>query len=141
MLELPFISPLDESAQATARARQAALTKPPGSLGTLEKLSLQIAGITGLPRPSVDRKVVIILAADHGIAAEGVSAYPANVTAQMINVQLMEEAVRKAKESTRPSAHPPIRPSIVLLSTASPSYNMYKNFEEKGDVFRKCIFG
>lgn len=78
------IRPLDEAAMAAAQARQDILTKPQGSLGCLEALSIQLAGITGQALPSVDRKAVIVLAGDHGIAAEGVSAYPSEVTAQMI---------------------------------------------------------
>lgn len=67
-----------------ARARQAILTKPPGSLGRLEELGIQVAGITGSAIPEVARRVVIVCAADHGVVAEGVSAYPAAVTAQMV---------------------------------------------------------
>ena len=67
-----------------ARARQDILTKPQGSLGRLETLSIQLAGITGQALPRVARKAVIVLAGDHGIAAEGVSAYPSEVTAQMV---------------------------------------------------------
>ena len=78
------IPPLDEAAMAAAQARQDILTKPQGSLGRLEALSVQLAGITGQPQPRVDRKAVIVLAGDHGIAAEGVSAYPSEVTAQMV---------------------------------------------------------
>ena len=78
------IRPLDGAAMATAQARQNDLTKPPGSLGRLESLSIQLAGITGERLPRVDRKAVIILAGDHGIVAEGVSAYPSEVTAQMV---------------------------------------------------------
>jgi len=78
------IAPLDEAAMAEARARQAQLTKPPGSLGRLESLSVQLAGITGRAQPQVERKAVIVLAGDHGVVAEGVSAYPSDVTAQMV---------------------------------------------------------
>jgi len=67
-----------------ARARQARLTKPAGSLGRLEELSIRIAGMTGTLDPPLDRAVVFTLAADHGVAEEGVSAYPAEVTAQMV---------------------------------------------------------
>ena len=83
-LQLPRIPPLDASAEALARARQAALTKPPGSLGSLEALSMQLAAITGHPRPSLARKAVIVMAADHGVTAEAVSAYPSAVTPQMV---------------------------------------------------------
>src|SRR3989304_2266187 len=78
------VSGLDETAMEAARARQNTLTKPPGSLGRLEELSIQLAGITGQPRPRVERKAVIVMAGDHGVTAEGVSAYPSEVTPQMV---------------------------------------------------------
>jgi nicotinate-nucleotide--dimethylbenzimidazole phosphoribosyltransferase len=78
------IPPLDESAMRSARARQDTLTKPRGSLGRLEELSIQLAGMKADPFPSVEQKAVIVMAADHGVAAEGVSAYPSEVTAQMV---------------------------------------------------------
>src|SRR5690349_13633939 len=83
-LSYPSIPPIDSAAESLARARQDTLTKPPGSLGRLEALSIQLAGITGTPRPSVARKAVIVMAGDHGVTAEGVSAYPAAVTPQMV---------------------------------------------------------
>src|SRR5215216_796541 len=78
------IQPLDEPAMRAARARQDTLTKPRGSLGKLEDLSILLAGIKADPFPSVKRKAIIVMAADHGVALEGVSAYPSNVTAQMV---------------------------------------------------------
>lgn len=78
------IGPLDRRAMAAARARQDQLTKPQGSLGRLEELAIQIAGITGAARPRLRSPAVIVMAADHGIARRGVSAYPAEVTAQMV---------------------------------------------------------
>jgi nicotinate-nucleotide--dimethylbenzimidazole phosphoribosyltransferase len=78
------IPPLDEAAMQAARARQDTLTKPQGSLGRLEELSIQLAGITGQPRPRVPRKAVIVMAGDHGVVRNGVSAYPAEVTRQMV---------------------------------------------------------
>ncbi len=60
------------------------LTKPRGSLGRLEDLARVLAGITGDPLPRVAGKVVVVIAADHGVTAQGVSAYPASVTAQMV---------------------------------------------------------
>ncbi len=78
------IGPLDAEAVAAAEARQAVLTKPPGSLGRLESLSVQLAGIFAQPIPHVAGKAVIVVAGDHGVAAEGVSAYPAEVTPQMV---------------------------------------------------------
>src|SRR5438552_7229091 len=67
-----------------ARARQDTLTKPQGALGRLEEISIQLAGITGQAVPRIGRKVVVVFAADHGVTAEGVSAYPAEVTPQMV---------------------------------------------------------
>lgn len=78
------IGSLDPQAVEAARGRQDSLTKPQGSLGRLEDLSLQIAGITGQPMPELRSKVIITMAADHGVVAEGVSAYPQAVTAQMV---------------------------------------------------------
>ncbi|HHB91080.1 MAG TPA: nicotinate-nucleotide--dimethylbenzimidazole phosphoribosyltransferase [Anaerolineae bacterium] len=78
------IQPLDESAMHQARARQDQLTKPQGSLGRLEALSIQIAGITANPRPVIRHKVIMVMAGDHGVVAEGVSAFPQEVTPQMV---------------------------------------------------------
>src|ERR1700742_4727447 len=77
------IRPLDDSATTAARERQAQLVKPPGSLGRLEELAIWLAGATGDPRPRVKARV-IGAAADHGVAAEGVSAFPPEVTGQML---------------------------------------------------------
>ena len=78
------IAPLDEGAMRQAAARQARLTKPAGSLGRLEELSISIAGMTGRLDPPLADRVVFVLAADHGVAREGVSAYPRDVTPQMV---------------------------------------------------------
>jgi nicotinate-nucleotide--dimethylbenzimidazole phosphoribosyltransferase len=69
---------------AAARARQDVLTKPQGALGRLEEISIRLAGMTGQAVPRIGRKVVVVFAADHGVTAEGVSAYPAEVTPQMV---------------------------------------------------------
>lgn len=80
------IAPLvDSSAMELARMRQQQLTKPAGSLGRLEDIAVQMAGITQRPLPMVKRKAVIVMAGDHGVASEGVSAYPSAVTAQMVH--------------------------------------------------------
>lgn len=78
------IKPLDEKAMREARKRQDDLTKPQGSLGQLESLSIQIAGIKGISRPKIKNKVIFTLAGDHGVTKEAVSAYPSEVTAQMV---------------------------------------------------------
>jgi len=81
---IDVITPLDEDAMAQARARQDTLTKPPGSLGRLEKLSVQLAGIQGKPLPTIEKKVVITMAGDHGVVAEKIGNWPQDVTAQMV---------------------------------------------------------
>jgi nicotinate-nucleotide--dimethylbenzimidazole phosphoribosyltransferase len=78
------IQPLDDAAMQAARARQDQLTKPAGSLGRLESLSVQIAGITRQSRPRLKQPTVIVMAGDHGITHRGVSAYPQEVTPQMV---------------------------------------------------------
>ena len=78
------IRPLDTKSMAKAKARQDMLTKPAGSLGRLESLSIQIAGIQGKALPQIKQKAVIVMAADHGVAARGTSAYPQEVTAEMV---------------------------------------------------------
>ncbi|HEX75316.1 MAG TPA: nicotinate-nucleotide--dimethylbenzimidazole phosphoribosyltransferase [Dehalococcoidia bacterium] len=81
---LKAIKPLDSSAMAMAQQHQDSLTKPHGSLGRLEELSIQIAGIRGEAIPKLERKAIITMAADHGVVAEGVSLYPQEVTRQMV---------------------------------------------------------
>ncbi len=78
------IKPLHTDAMEQAKERQQQLTKPAGSLGRLEEIAIHIVGITGQPKPTIKRKAVIIMAGDHGVAAEGVSAYPSAVTPQMV---------------------------------------------------------
>jgi len=78
------IKPVDEQAAAAARERQAQLTKPAGSLGRLEEVAVRVAGIQGRARPDVSRKTVFVMAGDHGVVAQGVSAYPQAVTRQMV---------------------------------------------------------
>jgi len=75
---------LDEHAAAAARARQAQLTKPPGALGDLETLVIRLAGWQGRGQPRLERVHISVFAADHGVTEEGVSAFPAAVTAEMI---------------------------------------------------------
>jgi len=78
------LGPLDVAAMATASSHLDRLTKPPGSLGRLEGLVVTLAGITGDPRVSMARRAIVVAAADHGVARRGVSAYPSDVTAQMV---------------------------------------------------------
>ena len=87
-MELDFnIQPLDEEAMAAARERQAQLAKPPGSLGRLEDLSIQLAGITGKVHNKIEKKHLLVFAADNGVVEEGVSSAPQSVTLmQTINL-------------------------------------------------------
>lgn len=81
---LKEIKPLDKKAMEAAQARQDELTKPAGSLGRLEELSIKIAGIKCAAIPSLEHKAIVTMAADHGVVAEGVSLYPQEVTKQMV---------------------------------------------------------
>ena len=78
------IKPLDKEAMAKARARQDTLTKPPGSLGRLEELSVQLAGIQGKTMPQIKHKAIMVMAGDHGVVAEKIGNWPQEVTAQMV---------------------------------------------------------
>lgn len=82
--DLLAVAPLDLSLRDTLQRLIDTKTKPPGSLGRLEALALQLGLIQQSPRPRVERPVMIVFAGDHGIAAEGVSPYPQAVTAQMV---------------------------------------------------------
>ncbi len=81
---LEKIKPLDKAATDTARTRQDTLTKPAGSLGRLEELSIRIAGIQGKPRPVIENKIIITMAGDHGVVMEKIGNWPQDVTAQMV---------------------------------------------------------
>jgi nicotinate-nucleotide--dimethylbenzimidazole phosphoribosyltransferase len=80
---LKKIRPLDKSLEVEAQKRLDSLTKPKGSLGKIEELARRICVIQGKVPPRLGRKLLFVFAADHGITAEGVSAYPKAVTAQM----------------------------------------------------------
>lgn len=81
---LHAIAPADAGARAAARARLAQLTMPAGALGRLMDTAERLAGATGQARPATARCAVAVFAGDHGVCAEGVSAYPAEVTPQMV---------------------------------------------------------
>lgn len=84
-MEFRPIAPPDVRAEAAARARQDTLTKPHGALGRLEDLSVWVAACQGqCPPRQFERARVVVFAGDHGVAASGVSAYPPQVTAQMV---------------------------------------------------------
>jgi nicotinate-nucleotide--dimethylbenzimidazole phosphoribosyltransferase len=94
---LGAITPADGSALAAARERQERLTKPSGSLGELERLSVQLAGIAGeCPPPLPEPAVIAVFAADHGVHAQGVTPWPQEVTTQMVSNFLASGAVVNA---------------------------------------------
>jgi len=119
------IRPLDIEAMRLARERQGRLTKPPGSLGRLEALAERIAGITGQARPRLERRLVVVAAGDHGVAARGVSAYPSEVTGQMvgnflaggaaINVLAAHAGARVRVIDAGVASETPAHPSLVRL--------------------------
>jgi len=81
---IKMIKSLDKKAMDEARARQDMLTKPAGSLGRLEELSIRLAGIQGKASPGIEKKAVITMAGDHGVVDEKVGNWPREVTAQMV---------------------------------------------------------
>ena len=128
------IAPPDAEAEARARARQDQLTKPPGALGRLEELSVRIAAMRGCARPRLEQRLVVVAAADHGVAARGVSAYPPEVTAQMVanflaggaainvladhagaRVRVVDAGVLHAAEGGTPELDEPGGPALVRL--------------------------
>ena len=78
------VPPGDLKAAAAAAERQGQLTKPPGSLGRLEDVVVWLAQWQGRSMPRLDRVDILVFAGNHGVTAQGVSAYPAEVTAQMV---------------------------------------------------------
>jgi len=83
-MDLADVPPVDEDAIAAARDRADRLAVPPGSLGRLADVAAAIAGLTGEPRPRLPAATVVLAVADHGVAREGVSAYPQSVTRAML---------------------------------------------------------
>ncbi|MCT8002505.1 nicotinate-nucleotide--dimethylbenzimidazole phosphoribosyltransferase [Sphingomonas sanguinis] len=81
---LADLSRPDTAAREAAMRRQGQLTKPPGSLGRLEDIAIFLAGWQGVERPRIERGRAVIFAGNHGVVARGVSAFPAEVTAQMV---------------------------------------------------------
>jgi nicotinate-nucleotide--dimethylbenzimidazole phosphoribosyltransferase len=79
------VQPINVAVREEALARQQQLTKPAGSLGQLERVAVQLAGLQGRGKPRVDALWIALFAGDHGVVAEGVSAYPQEVTGQMLH--------------------------------------------------------
>ncbi|MFQ5480284.1 MAG: nicotinate-nucleotide--dimethylbenzimidazole phosphoribosyltransferase [Thermodesulfobacteriota bacterium] len=78
------IRPVDKGLLEEAQARLDSLTKPRGSLGRLENIAKRLVAISGKKSPSIEKKIIFTFASDHGVACEGVSAYPPEVTEQMV---------------------------------------------------------
>jgi nicotinate-nucleotide--dimethylbenzimidazole phosphoribosyltransferase len=122
------------AAAEAARRHLDALSKPPGSLGRLEDLGVRLAAITGRCPPRIEHPVVFTLAADHGVAAEGVSAYPQVVTAQMVETflrggaavnALAREARARVVVADLGVASPlPAHPALVRRAVALGTANM-----------------
>ena len=75
---------LSESAKQAAEQRQTILTKPPGALGRLETIAIQFAALQNNERPQLNKVHITVFAGDHGVAAEGISAFPQQVTYEMV---------------------------------------------------------
>jgi nicotinate-nucleotide--dimethylbenzimidazole phosphoribosyltransferase len=101
LTEFAEVSPPDGRAGAAARRRQDLLTKPRGALGRLEDLSVWVASCQGhCPPEQFDRVRIVVFAGDHGVTTEGVSAYPAEVTAQMVaNIETGGAAINVLAEA------------------------------------------
>lgn len=130
---LDAIRPPDARAAADAQRHLDALTKPPGSLGRLEELAVRLAVLRGGP-PSVERPVIFTFASDHGVVAEGVSAYPQSVTAQMvenflrggaaINVLARQASARLVVADFGVATPLPLRPELVARRQGPGTANM-----------------
>ncbi|MFA5374440.1 MAG: nicotinate-nucleotide--dimethylbenzimidazole phosphoribosyltransferase [Dehalococcoidia bacterium] len=146
---LANIKQLDGAAMAKARQRQDMLTKPAGSLGRLEDISVQLAGIYGQAIPKPKNKVIILAAGDHGIVADGVSAYPQSVTAQMvsnflgggaaINVLARHVGARVVIIDAGIASALPSHPDLISLSIGKGTANMAKGPAMSPEQARRCI--
>ncbi|GFZ93521.1 nicotinate-nucleotide--dimethylbenzimidazole phosphoribosyltransferase [Dyella caseinilytica] len=131
-LSAPCVQP-DAAMAEAARAHQLQLTKPPGSLGQLEVLAIQLASLQRTPKPSVDRVWISVFAGDHGVADEGVSAFPQVVTGEMVRnfasggaaISVLARALEANLEVVNlgtvndPGEIPGVRRAIIAPSTAN----------------------
>lgn len=88
LLEKTFkiISPINQEAMKQAKERQDGLLKPPGSLGKLEDISLRLAGIYGTPGPVIQKKAIVLMAADNGVYEEGYNSFPQEITKSLVEL-------------------------------------------------------
>jgi nicotinate-nucleotide--dimethylbenzimidazole phosphoribosyltransferase len=143
------IKQLDGAAMAKARQRQDMLTKPAGSLGRLEDISVQLAGIYGQAIPKPGNKIIVLAAGDHGVAADGVSAYPQSVTAQMIlnflqggaaiNVLARHAGARVVIVDAGVASELPSHPELISLSIGKGTASMAKGPAMSTEQARRCI--
>lgn len=143
------IGAMDEVALKAARTRQNLLTKPAGSLGRLEDISVQLAGIYGEVTPQPKSKVIILAAADHGVVAEGVSAYPQEVTPQMvfnflgggaaINVLARHAGVKVVIVDAGVATELPSHNELISLSIGKGTANMMKGPAMSKEQARQCL--
>src|SRR4030088_2589631 len=125
----------DATTAEAARIRQKSLTKPPGSLGRLEDLSVWVASCQGVcPPRQFDRPRVVVFAGDHGVTAAGVSAYPAEVTAQMVaNFDAGGAAINVLAEAAGAS----LRVVDIAVNTdepVSPAIGVHKGRRGSGNI-------
>jgi nicotinate-nucleotide--dimethylbenzimidazole phosphoribosyltransferase len=133
--DFPPIAAPDQDVASKARARQDTLTKPPGSLGRLEELSVWVAACQGVcPPHQFERVRVVVFAGDHGVAAAGVSAFPAEVTAQMVaNFDAGGAAINVLAEAAGAS----VRVADIAVDTDrphSPSIGAHKVRRSSGNI-------
>lgn len=125
----------DDGAREQARALQGRLTKPPGALGRLEELHVCSAGLLREPAPAMPRKTIIVAAADHGIAARGVSAYPQDVTWQMVG-NLLGGGAAVSVLAAHAGAEVRVVDAGVLRDTDHPKLHVAKVGAGTGDLSR-----
>ncbi len=133
-MEFAPLSPPDASAAAAARARQDVLTKPRGALGRLEDLSVWVASCQGhCPPRQFERARVVVFAGDHGVARSGVSAYPPEVTAQMVaNIDTGGAAINVLAEIAGATVR--VADLAVDADTASQPLGAHKVRRGSGDI-------
>ena len=135
MIEFAPIEAPDPEVAAAARARQNRLTKPPGSLGRLEDLSVWVCACQCVcPPRQFERPRVVVFAGDHGVTASGVSAYPAEVTAQMVaNFDAGGAAINVLAEAAGASVRV-VDIAVDVDEPLSPSIGMHKVRRASGNI-------
>lgn len=143
------IRPPDAEAMSRAAARQATLTKPPGSLGHLEELSIRLAGMLRTEQPRIGGKAIIIAAGDHGVVAQGVTAYPQSVTAQMalnflsggaaINVICRQLGIRQIIVDAGVATELPLHPNLRTLGIGRGTADMTRGPAMSREQARACL--